>query len=233
MENGSVDWKLVSTRPLTTCGRPKNDEKPCADGALRDAACKLQNRVKFSLSDRLSDRPDEFTVERDVLHARDGAPTGDVKERQAVREQNATPHRTAAGTPRGLHATTEPQTHHSTASKKALRPRALRPGRAVGREDAAFDGRVPKATLDLSHWTDNTTPDELYADASTEIALNLAKSKDYAEYDTATVVNNHFDVDGVLSAWAATDPESALPHFQLLCVRRRAGILANGLPTKA
>ena len=62
-----------------------------------------------------------------------------------------------------------------------------------------------------------TTPDELYADTSTEIALNLAKSKDYAEYDTATVVNNHFDVDGVLSAWAATDPESALPHFQLLC----------------
>jgi len=81
----------------------------------------------------------------------------------------------------------------------------------------ACDGRVPKATLDLSHWTDNTTPDELYADTSTEIALNLAKSKDYAEYDTATVVNNHFDVDGVLSAWAATDPESALPHFQLLC----------------
>ena len=81
----------------------------------------------------------------------------------------------------------------------------------------ACDGRVPKATLDLSHWTDNTTPQDLYADTSTEIALNLAKSKAYAEYDTATVVNNHFDVDGVLSAWAATDPESALPHFQLLC----------------
>jgi hypothetical protein len=81
----------------------------------------------------------------------------------------------------------------------------------------ACDGRVPKATLDLSHWTDNTTPDELYADTSTEIALNLAKSSEYSEYDSATVVNNHFDVDGVLSAWAATDPEEALPHFQLLC----------------
>ena len=81
----------------------------------------------------------------------------------------------------------------------------------------ACDGRVPKATLDLSHWTDNTTPQDLYADTSTEIALNLARSSEYGEYDTATVVNNHFDVDGVLSAWAATDPEEALPHFQLLC----------------
>ena len=81
----------------------------------------------------------------------------------------------------------------------------------------ACDGRVKGATLDLSHWTDNTTPNDLYADTSTEIALNLAQSDKYAEYDDATVVNNHFDVDGVLSAWAATDPESALPHFQLLC----------------
>ena len=81
----------------------------------------------------------------------------------------------------------------------------------------ACDGRVKGATLDLSHWTDNTTPNDLYADTSTEIALNLARSQEYAEYDEATVVNNHFDVDGVLSAWAATDPEGALPHFQLLC----------------
>jgi len=80
----------------------------------------------------------------------------------------------------------------------------------------ACDGRVPGATLDLSHWTGNETPADLYADTSTDIALNLARSSAYAEFDEATVVNNHFDVDGVLSAWAATRPEQALPHFQLL-----------------
>ena len=118
-----------------------------------------------------------------------------------------------------LEAYTPPRKHHHRTALQAKRPfvhvpygQDAPPGKTL-----ACDGRVKGATLDLSHWTDNTTPNDLYADTSTEIALNLAKSKDYAEYDEATVVNNHFDVDGVLSAWAATDPESALPHFQLLC----------------
>ena len=119
-----------------------------------------------------------------------------------------------------LEAYTPPRKHQHRTALHAQRPFVHVPYGQDAPSDVktlACDGRVPKAMLDLSHWTDNTTPDELYADTSTEIALNLAKSKDYAEYDTATVVNNHFDVDGVLSAWAATDPEEALPHFQLLC----------------
>mmetsp|Transcript_14336 Transcript_14336/g.20090 ORF Transcript_14336/g.20090 Transcript_14336/m.20090 type:complete len:348 (+) Transcript_14336:96-1139(+) len=39
------------------------------------------------------------------------------------------------------------------------------------------DGKVPGTNLDLTHWTDNTTPDTLYADTSTEIALNFAASR--------------------------------------------------------
>ena len=119
-----------------------------------------------------------------------------------------------------LEAYTPPRKHQHRTALHAQRPFVHVPYGQDAPSDVktlACDGRVPKATLDLSHWTDNTTPDELYADTSTEIALNLARSSEYGEYDTATVVNNHFDVDGVLSAWAATDPESALPHFQLLC----------------
>ena len=119
-----------------------------------------------------------------------------------------------------LDAYTAPRQHNHKTALQAKRPFVHVPygqDAPANVKTLACDGRVPKATLDLSHWTDNTTPDELYADTSTEIALNLAQSSDYSEYDSATVVNNHFDVDGVLSAWAATDPEEALPHFQLLC----------------
>jgi hypothetical protein len=35
------------------------------------------------------------------------------------------------------------------------------------------DGRVPGATLEVTHWTGNDTPDILYADTSTEMAIKL------------------------------------------------------------
>ena len=36
-----------------------------------------------------------------------------------------------------------------------------------GRPSLSCDGKVPGTTLELTHWTDNVTPDELYADTST------------------------------------------------------------------
>ena len=45
------------------------------------------------------------------------------------------------------------------------------------RASLSCDGKVDGATLDLTHWTNNITPEALYADTSTEIALNLARAR--------------------------------------------------------
>ena len=83
----------------------------------------------------------------------------------------------------------------------------------------ACDGRVKGATLELTHWTDNETPDSLYADTSTEMALNFVTTNDksYAQqYDNAVVLNNHYDTDGVLSSWSCIqqlDEEGITPSW--------------------
>ena len=59
----------------------------------------------------------------------------------------------------------------------------------------------------------------LYADTSTECALRLARAcarGEYAELAGATVLNNHFDTDGVLAVWACLKPAEALRHSALL-----------------
>lgn len=86
------------------------------------------------------------------------------------------------------------------------------------------DGLVPGAALQLTHWTNNDTPEELYADTSTEIAFNFLKSSKYAErYEKAGVVNNHYDGDGVFSAFALLEPEKALQHEELLTAAAAVG----------
>lgn len=98
---------------------------------------------------------------------------------------------------------------------------------ASGRPTITCDGRVAGATLELTHWTDNATPDALYADTSTECALNLARARlersEYADYDDALVINNHFDTDGVLSIWACLQPSEALDCAPLLASGAAAG----------
>jgi len=98
----------------------------------------------------------------------------------------------------------------------------------LGSPTITCDGRVPGATLELTHWTDNETPDDLYADTSTECALRLARLRreggsQYADHDDALVINNHFDTDGVLSAFACLEPEAALRHAVLLADGAAAG----------
>jgi hypothetical protein len=76
----------------------------------------------------------------------------------------------------------------------------------------------------VTHWPGNDTPEDLYADTSTEMALKLAKQrKDYTDLDTATVLNNHYDTDGVLSVWACLEPEKALQYELLLIQGAEAG----------
>jgi hypothetical protein len=85
------------------------------------------------------------------------------------------------------------------------------------------DGLVPGAALDLTHWQGNRTPKEYKADTSTEIALKFVAAPESARWAGSVVLNNHFDTDGILSAWVLLDPERALEHRPLLIAAAEAG----------
>eukprot|EP00929_Paragymnodinium_shiwhaense_P014949 TRINITY_DN122952_c0_g1_i1.p1 TRINITY_DN122952_c0_g1~~TRINITY_DN122952_c0_g1_i1.p1 ORF type:complete len:447 (-),score=87.01 TRINITY_DN122952_c0_g1_i1:650-1933(-) len=93
------------------------------------------------------------------------------------------------------------------------------------------DGLVPGVSLQLTHWTGNQTEDRYYADTSTEIALNMVGQARAASQEgngsemlmehmallsEATVVNNHFDTDGVLACWTLLNPDAALARQAVL-----------------
>eukprot|EP00977_Amphora_coffeiformis_P028629 scaffold36436_cov176-Amphora_coffeaeformis.AAC.5 len=93
------------------------------------------------------------------------------------------------------------------------------------RPTISCDGRIPgSVTLELTHWVGNETPDSLYADTSTEMALKLAEHKEISSsLEDALVLNNHYDTDGVLSCWACLNPEQALKYKALLRESAEAG----------
>lgn len=88
----------------------------------------------------------------------------------------------------------------------------------------SVDGTVDGA-LHLSHWEGNTTPTELKADTSTEIALNFAAWPRREEWARGieVVTNNHFDADGVLSVWVVLNGERALGLRDELVAAAEAG----------
>jgi hypothetical protein len=88
----------------------------------------------------------------------------------------------------------------------------------------SVDGTVPNS-VHFSHWEGNETPEELRADTSTEIALNLVASpnRDSFTRGIEVVTNNHFDCDGVLSCWTVLTGERALEHRDLLIAAAEAG----------
>ncbi len=93
--------------------------------------------------------------------------------------------------------------------------------------------RVPKLSVDgtvddalhLSHWEGNTTPEELRADTSTEIALNFVgwHHRDEWARGVEVVTNNHFDADGVLSVWTVLNGERASGLREKLVAAAEAG----------
>lgn len=83
------------------------------------------------------------------------------------------------------------------------------------------DGLVEGARLDLTHWRGNRTPPSLKRDTSVEIALAFAR--DASPADTAHVVNNHFDTDGVLAVWTLLSPHRAAEHAGLVVAAAEAG----------
>ena len=88
----------------------------------------------------------------------------------------------------------------------------------------SVDGTVDNS-IHFSHWQGNTTPAELKADTSTEIALNLVASPNRAALTNGIelVTNNHFDTDGTLSVWTVLNGERALAYRDLLISAAEAG----------
>jgi hypothetical protein len=88
----------------------------------------------------------------------------------------------------------------------------------------SVDGLVPNS-VHLTHWQGNRTAEELRADTSTEIALNLVASprRDELTGGVELVTNNHFDTDGVLSIWTVLAGARALEHRDLLVASAEAG----------
>jgi hypothetical protein len=88
----------------------------------------------------------------------------------------------------------------------------------------SVDGTVDNS-IHFSHWEGNSTPIEVKADTSTEIALNLVASPNRAALTQGIelVTNNHFDTDGALSCWTVLTGERALAYRDLLISAAEAG----------
>lgn len=88
----------------------------------------------------------------------------------------------------------------------------------------SVDGTVGNS-IHFSHWEGNSTPAEVKADTSTEIALNLVTSpkRDALTQSIELVTNNHFDTDGVLSVWTVLTGERAADYRDVLVAAAEAG----------
>lgn len=88
----------------------------------------------------------------------------------------------------------------------------------------SVDGTVSNS-IHFSHWQGNETAEQLKADTSTEIALNLvaAPNKNELTRGIKLVTNNHFDTDGVLSVWTVLTGERAVELREKLVPAAEAG----------
>jgi hypothetical protein len=68
----------------------------------------------------------------------------------------------------------------------------------------------PETDLELSHWRPNCTPPEYRAGTSTEICYRFLDAPRSASWTVA--VNNHVDVDGILSVYVLVRSDHALRH---------------------
>lgn len=80
------------------------------------------------------------------------------------------------------------------------------------------DGVCPDALtevdLELSHWLPNNTPIQYKKDTSTEICFSFLDKP--LKHHYGQVTSNHFDTDGLLSAFTLMYPTLALEHRELL-----------------
>jgi hypothetical protein len=93
-----------------------------------------------------------------------------------------------------------------------------------GVDKISVDGIVPNSHH-LSHWPGNQTPAVLKADTATEIVFRYLCHPDKKSLfpKLGIVTNNHFDTDGLLSAWALLNPKKAEPMAGRLISAAEAG----------
>lgn len=96
-----------------------------------------------------------------------------------------------------------------------------------GVPNVVVDGSPNEATvLTLTHWPGIPQPPAMAADLSAEMAFRYLDAP--PEHPPAeAVTNNHFDQDGLVSAFALVHPGSALDHRELLIDLARAGDFAS------
>lgn len=94
--------------------------------------------------------------------------------------------------------------------------------RSIFADGSADDSFRPDVDLELSHWVPNRTPTEYKADTSTEICLNYVANPSRRDWDLA--LNNHQDVDGILSVFSLVHSELALKHRETV---RQAAEMAD------
>jgi hypothetical protein len=105
------------------------------------------------------------------------------------------------------------------------RPASARTIHCDGSAGAGFRSGVD---LELSHWLPNRTPPRYKADSSTEICLNFAAAGEaIGACDLA--LNNHVDVDGVLSLFSVVAPSLALAHRATLVQAAESGDFLGGV----
>jgi hypothetical protein len=88
-------------------------------------------------------------------------------------------------------------------------------------DGTAEDGFREGLDIELSHWIPNRTPEKYKAGTSTEICFNFLEDKEASSYDL--VINNHLDIDGLLSVFVLAYPTIALQHRDVLCEASKTG----------
>lgn len=87
-------------------------------------------------------------------------------------------------------------------------------------------GPTPSTVLTLSHWPGSPTPADLLDDTSAQIAFR-ALDRPAVLDGIEAVSNNHFDQDGLASAFALVEPEQAVGRRELLIDVATAGDFAT------
>lgn len=86
-----------------------------------------------------------------------------------------------------------------------------------------------ESKLQISHWQGNKSPQEFKADTSTEMAFKLIESPEKKKHLTGIeiVSNNHFDADGLISAYVLVHPSLAAEYKSSLINIARTGDFAE------
>lgn len=79
----------------------------------------------------------------------------------------------------------------------------------------------PGSDFELSHWRPNTTPAQYRAGTSTEICFRFLDKPRPGSWTVA--VNNHVDVDGILSVYVLVHSQHALAHRQMIVATAEMG----------